>query len=132
MKNVLSTFAMLAILILICVAAWYFYTTNFLAEPFSEPLNAHKEIPGMLAAEKQKEIWEQEQAAIQIEHYVGKEFIGSLVEADPQRMTAMFGSDFSTFIPTDSKWVTVTRPPFEESIRVTGDQEGLSETDAVF
>lgn len=132
MKNVLSTLALLAILILIGIGGWYIYATSFLPEGPPLPLNARKAIPGMLSSEKQIEIWENEHAAIQIEHYVGEQFIPGWVGGDLERLMALFSSEFNAFIPTDSEWVTKSKPPFEEVIRITGEQEGLTQTEVEF
>lgn len=68
MKNVLGTFAMLAVLGIIGYFGWNFYQS---VKPTPKPLTGE----GILAVEKQEIIWDAEHVTFEVEHRLGLSLI---------------------------------------------------------
>ncbi|MDG1874223.1 MAG: CRTAC1 family protein [Mariniblastus sp.] len=123
MKNVLSTLALLTVLGLIGLGVYQYSLISSEAEN-KRPLNEQTEIAGMLAAQRQRDVWRLEHMAFQVEHQIGKPFAEAWANHDVDGIKKFLDGDFDSFIPVDSSWEIQTTGMTEEKVRVTGSQQG--------
>ena len=112
MKNVLGTFAMLAVLGIIGYFGWNFYQS---VKPTPKPLTGE----GILAVEKQEIIWDAEHVTFEVEHRLGKAFLKAWQEQDVDKLKSLLHSDFQATLPQTDEWTVINKPPLEEKIRIT-------------
>lgn len=130
MKNIISTFAMLGVFALIGLGIWYAIK---LADPEVlrvEPLNAKQEIPGMLAPEKQKELWDLEHMAWQIENRFGKTYMDAWKSRDAEKIVSLISAEFEGTRP-DIEFVTLTKANVTQKSRDTEFDETKTATTLV-
>lgn len=123
MKNVIATFAMLLVFVVIGVVGYQFFKTA--PEPekkFSKALNATEHIEGMLSVEKQETIWDAEHTTFEIEHRLGKAFLKAWVDGDGKKLASLFKSNLQMGFPSNEQWTVVSKPPLEERVRITTEE----------
>ncbi|MFK7768872.1 MAG: FG-GAP repeat domain-containing protein [Mariniblastus sp.] len=121
MKNVLSTFAMLAVLGVLGYFGWSYYQSK---ERAAEPLTGD----GFLAPEKQQVIWDAEHVTFEVEHRLGKAFLEAWQSQDVKKLTSLLHPDFQAVLPQTTEWTVISKPPLEEKIRLSPrlDEEPLT------
>ena len=131
MKNVLSTLALLAIIAAIGIG-WFYYTSIAGGKKTAAPLNAKKSIAGMLAPATQLRIWDHENWAFKIRKHIGEKVAAGWANREDQAILQFLDGEFTSDIPTDSKWVAKSQGDLEQKIRITGEEEILSGEAAEF
>lgn len=129
MKNVLSTLVMLIVVGLLGYGGWYFYSNMNRGPQVARPLNADKEIEGMLAPEKQEAIWEAEHMTFEIEHRLGKSFLNAWAARDLEKLTSLLQGEFQAGLPSTDQWTSVSKPPLIEKSRYTDEEEQIDTDD---
>lgn len=89
---------------------------------FSKALNATEDIPGMLSVEKQEAIWDAEHITFEIEHRLGKAFLKAWVNNDTEKLASLFQAPLTAGVPNSDEWSVVSKPPLEEQVRLTTEE----------
>lgn len=110
MKNILSTLALIAVVGVSAVGAFFLYQRAFENESGSHKLT-------------------RAEGTIELGLRLGEPFVKAWVARDVKGLSNLTGGEFAAGIPSYVQWTTESKPPFEKKWRICTDEEQESTTD---